>query len=72
MPQVKIIGCLLVLTRCFSCPQVFELLTDLKTAFLNGREYFLGAIVTTRPEECRSCRPEPTSGRTRACSEAAG
>lgn len=32
-------------------PQVFELLNDLQTAFQNGQEYFLGAIVTTKPED---------------------
>jgi len=30
---------------------VFELLNDLQTAFINGREYFLGAIVTTKSED---------------------
>jgi hypothetical protein len=31
-------------------PQVYELLTDLQTAYASGSEYFLGAIVTTRPD----------------------
>lgn len=30
-------------------PQVYELLTDLQAAYAGGQEYFLGAIVTTRP-----------------------
>lgn len=35
--------------------QVYELLHDLQTAFQNGQEYFLGALVTTKPEDGGVC-----------------
>lgn len=49
----------------FTPPQVYELLHDLKGAYLSRSEYFLGAIVTTKEQEGPNAASQVIDGQQR-------